>query len=85
MGAIVYGLCTVAALGCAFLIFRAYVISRTRLLLWAGLCFAMLALNNALVVVDLVVFPEVNLFILRNAAAFIGVWFLLFGLVWEAK
>lgn len=85
MGVFVYSLCTLAALGCALLILRAYRMSRTRLLLWAGLCFAMLAVNNALVAVDLVVFPEIDLFILRNLAAFIGIWFLLFGLVWEAK
>jgi hypothetical protein len=46
LGTLVAGLC-------AFLLLRAYVSVRKRLLLWAGLCFAGLCASNGLVVVDL--------------------------------
>ncbi|HSE87199.1 MAG TPA: DUF5985 family protein [Candidatus Binatia bacterium] len=37
---------------CTWLLWRAYYRSRYRLLLWGGLCFFGLTLNNALLVVD---------------------------------
>ena len=53
----IFGLCTLTALACAVLLLRAYARSRFRLLLWSGLCFAGLTLNNALLVLDRVVLP----------------------------
>jgi hypothetical protein len=85
MGAIVYLLCAVAALVCSVLLFRAYRRSGARLLLWSGLCFGFLTLNNVLVAVDLVIFPDVDLFMLRNVSALAGVVALLYGLIWEAR
>jgi hypothetical protein len=85
MGAIVYLLCAVAALVCSVLLFRAYRRAGARLLLWSGLCFGFLTLNNVLVAVDLVIFPDVDLFMLRNVSALAGVVALLYGLIWEAR
>jgi len=85
MGVLVYLLCTVTALGCAILLWKAYARSTMRLLFWSAICFGCLALNNLLVAVDLLVFPEVDLFLLRNIAALVGVCVLLFALVWEAR
>ena len=85
MGPVVYLLCAAAALGCAFLLFRAYLQVRMRLLLWSAVCFACLTLNNLLIAVDLLVLPELDLFILRNLAALLGVGTLLYGLVWEER
>lgn len=48
MSAVIYGLCTAAALVCTCLLLRAYVRNRYRLLLWSGLCFTGLTLNNLL-------------------------------------
>ena len=42
------------ALACTALLLRGYAASRVRLLLWSGLCFGFLTLNNVLVAVDLV-------------------------------
>jgi hypothetical protein len=84
MGGVIYLLCSLTALGCAMLLLRSFRRTRLRLLLWSGLCFACLALNNALVFVDLVLVPESSLFLWRNVAAFAGMSLLLYGLVWDS-
>jgi hypothetical protein len=84
-GPLVYTLCALTALACAFLLLRARARGGSPLLLWSGLCFACLSLNNALVVVDLVIFPEVNLFLIRNVAALLGMLLLIYGLIWESE
>ncbi|MGE0159340.1 MAG: DUF5985 family protein [Gemmatimonadales bacterium] len=85
VGIIVYALCGGAALLCTGLLLRAYYETGTRLLLWSTACFACLTLNNLLVMVDLVFFPNIDLFLLRTAAALAGVGALLFGLIWEVR
>ena len=54
MATVVYLLCALTSLGCALLLLAAYRRERARLLLWSCVCFGWLALNNALLVVDLV-------------------------------
>ena len=85
MGTVVYGLCAIAALGCAVLLLRGYRRTRVRLLFWSGLCFVLLTVNNSLVAIDLAALPGTDLFLLRNLAALSGVGMLLFGLVWENR
>jgi hypothetical protein len=85
MASIFYGLCTLTALFCAALLLRAYRRSRYRLLLWGGLCFLGLTLNNALLVADKLVFPEINLFFWRLVAALAGMLVLLYGLIFDAE
>lgn len=85
MGAIIYTLCAATALVCASLLLRAYRQSGTRLLLWAGLCFVFLTVNNALLTVDLLILPQVDLFALRNLTALVGLSLLLYGLISEAE
>lgn len=80
----VYLLCCLTALGCGVLLLRAYLRSRLRLLLWSGLCFIGLALNNALVFADIVLLPEVDLFLLRNVAAAVAMGLLLYGLILDS-
>jgi hypothetical protein len=46
MAAAVYVLCTLTSTLCMVLLLRAYSQNRVRLLLWAGLCFAGLTINN---------------------------------------
>lgn len=81
----VYVLCAGAALLCTLLLLRGYLQTRTRLLLWSTFCFVGLTVNNVLVIIDLVVFPQVDLFIWRTVAALLGVAALLFGLLWEGR
>lgn len=82
---LVYLLCLAASAGCAWLLARSYLASRTRLLLWSALCFALLALNNLFVVVDLLVLPTADLLPLRRLASLSAVAVLLFGFVWETE
>ena len=84
MAAFVYLLCACAALGCAVLLLRAYHRSRFRLLLWSGVCFSFLTFSNALIAVDLLVFPEISLFALRNGVTLVGMACLLWGLIWDS-
>jgi hypothetical protein len=85
MAKVTYLLCALTSLTCAWLLLRAYTRSRFRLLLWSGLCFAGLTLNNVLLVLDRLVFTEVDLSPLRLVTAFVALALLVFGLVWERE
>ncbi len=84
MAGAIYVLCSMTALGCAFLLLRSYRRTGLRLLLWSGGCFLCLALNNVLVFVDLVLVRDVDLFLWRNLIAAAGISLLLYGLVWDS-
>ncbi|HYD00911.1 MAG TPA: DUF5985 family protein [Phycisphaerales bacterium] len=57
-----------------------------RLLLWSSLCFAGLALNNVLLVVDKVLMgPETDLTLWRSAAALMALGVMLYGLIWDSE
>ncbi|HTI46432.1 MAG TPA: DUF5985 family protein [Casimicrobiaceae bacterium] len=85
MAKVTYLLCALTSLTCAWLLLRAYTRSRFRLLLWSGLCFAGLTLNNVLLVLDRLVFTAVDLGLLRLVTAFVALALLVFGLVWERE
>ena len=85
MAQIIYLLCAVAALICAVLLFRAYLRGRYRLLLWSGLCFAGLTINNLILVLDKVVLVGADLSIWRTSVAVVAMAVLLYGLIWEAE
>lgn len=70
---------------CGVLLARAYAAGRKRLLLWSAVCFFGLAVNNLLVFVDLVLLPNVNLYLLRLAIATASMVLLLYGLIWEGQ
>lgn len=80
---LVYILCLCASLLCALLLSRAWWRSRQRLLFWCAVSFGFLAINNLLLVADLVVFPTRDLWAWRQAAAGLAVATLLFGFIWE--
>jgi hypothetical protein len=84
MGPAVYILGTLTTLACALLLLRGFAATRKRLLLWSGLCFSFLTISNVLRFLDLVIFPEVDLYIWRLLAAAIGMAILLFGLIWDS-
>ena len=82
--ALVYSLCALTSLACAVLLLRAYERRRTKLLMWSGVAFVGLALNNVLLFVDLVVMPGNDLILVRTLCALAAVGLLLYGLVWES-
>jgi hypothetical protein len=81
----VYLLCAATSAACAVFLLRGHHRTGTPLLLWSGLCFVGLALNNAMLVVDLILIPDVDLSNWRLLPAVVGVAFLLYGLVWESE
>jgi hypothetical protein len=83
--AAIYILCLLTSLSCAWLLVRSYGRSRARLLLWSALCFSLLAVNNLLVVIDLLVLPSVDLVPFRHIAALAAVSTLLVGFIWEVE
>lgn len=83
MTGVVFFLCALTSLACAVLLLRGYFRGRVRLLLWTGLCFAGLALNNLLLVVDSRT-PTVDLSVWRSLPAVAGLAILIYGLVWDA-
>jgi len=85
MGAAVYILGTVTTLLCAVLLLRGYLRTRTRLLLWSALCFFGLAVSNFLIFLDLVVYPNVDLYLWRLLTATVAMVILLYGLIWEGE
>ena len=84
MATVVYGLCALSSIGCAWLLLRGFSKSRVKLLLWSGICFTGLAINNLLLFVDLRVVPELDLSFWRTLPALIGVGILLYGLIWDS-
>jgi len=81
---IVFILCALTSLACAVLLLRGYFRTKVRLLLWSGLCFVGLALNNALLVVD-VNTPMTDLSHWRTLPTLAGVMLLIYGLVWDSR
>ena len=80
----VYTLCAITCVVCAGLLARGYARSKARLLLWSTLCFAMLTVNNILLVVDRVVFlEEIDLYRARLATAAAALALLVYGLIWD--
>ncbi len=85
MAGAVYILGALTSLICALFLIRGYAIGRRKLLLWSGLCFSGLALSNLLVFIDLVLLPNVDLYLLRLSVTAVSMLLLLIGLVWESQ
>lgn len=81
----VYGMCLATSVVCALLLLRAFLSSRTKLLLYTAIGFGFLALNNLFLVGDVVVFPDVNLWPYRQATSFAAIAVLLYGFVFEVE
>jgi len=79
-----YLLCAATSIGCGVLLLRGYRRTGVKLLFWSGLCFAGLAINNILLVLDFMVVPTVDLSLLRRCVALVSMAVLLYGLVWES-
>jgi len=81
----IYTLCALTALLCTVMLLRAYSIRGYRLLLWAGLCFAGLTVNNLLLVVDKLILTDGDLSFWRTLSAFAAMLVLVVGLIWESE
>lgn len=85
MASVVYGLCALTALACAFLLLRAYASTKSVLLLWSGLCFCGLMASNILLIVDKLVVPDVDLHLVRLLVTAASMGLLLYGLIYRSE
>jgi len=81
----IWFLCAATSFACAILLFRAYRGAKRRLLLWSALCFAGLATNNLLLILDRIVFPDIDMLTARLIVALAALLLMLYGLVWESE
>lgn len=85
VAAFVYILCTMTSGSCAALLFRRSRTAQSRLLFWSGASFACITIANVLLFVDLILFPQNDLLLLRNLVNLASICLLLYGLIWETK
>jgi len=84
--AAIYILCALTSLTCAVLLLRGFARTKARLLLWSGLCFGGLAVNNLLLVyAKVIAAPGNDLSLLRSATAVAALSLMLYGLIWDAE
>jgi hypothetical protein len=83
--AAVYVLCFLTSGACAWLLARNYRRTQARLLMWSAACFGLLALNNAVLLIDAVLVPQLDLAIARLALSLSAVAVLLFGFIWDLE
>jgi hypothetical protein len=81
----VYVLCFLTSSACAWLLVRNYRRTRARLLLWSAVCFLLLAANNFVVILDMLVLPWVDLRFVRLWFSLGAVAVLLFGFIWDLE
>jgi hypothetical protein len=81
MAEVFYGLCVATSLLCFVLLVRAYRRTHSPLLLWSSIAFLCFTLGNALLFVDLVVLPQVDLMLYRTSLNLLGAVLLLTRLV----
>ena len=82
---VAYVLCLATALACAVLLTRACRTAYSSLLFWSACCFWGLSASNALVIFDVLVVPETDLYWMRLATALVSMTMLIYGMVWESS
>ena len=84
---IVYVLCFLTSSACAWLLGRSYQRTRAGLLLWSSICFGFLALNNLVLVLHLVIWPDpsMDLRLPRLLLALAASLSLIWGFVWAIE
>lgn len=84
MAEAVYILCFLTSALIAILLLRGYARTRSRILLWSGLGFAGLCVNNLMLVFDQLVVPGIDLSLARNTPALLGMALMLYGLICDS-
>ena len=83
--AIVYVLCFLTSAACAWLLGTSHRRTGNRLLFWSSICFTFLAANNLVLVMDLVVWPDLDLRVARLLLALAAAASLIWGFVWTVE
>jgi hypothetical protein len=85
MAAYIYGLCAFTALLCSGMLLRAYFANKYKLLLWGGLCFVGLTINNIILIIDKLIIESIDFTTWRLVSALISMLILLYGLIWDTE
>jgi hypothetical protein len=85
MAGLVYLLCAATCLLCSVLLLRGYAKQHVRLLLWSGLCFVGLTVENVTHYIDVITGPDLDLSLWRKLPGLAALAVLLFGLIWDSK
>jgi hypothetical protein len=80
----VYVLSALTSLAVALLLLRGYGKSHARLLLWSGLCFVGITLNNILLIVDFLTGSDLDLSTIRSVPALVGLLILIYGMIFDS-
>jgi hypothetical protein len=80
---LVYFTCAVTSFLTATILWRNYRRTSVRFLLWSALCFAGLTLTNFLLFADMILFPAMDLSLVRNLPTVFGLGILLYGFIWD--
>ena len=83
--ATVYILCFLTSTVCAWLLGRAFRDTGVTLLLWSSVCFGLLAANNFVLVLDLVVWTGIDLRLVRVTLLVAAATALLWGFIGEVE
>lgn len=85
MAELVYILCSTLSIICALALFRAHRAAGSYLLLWTCIAFGFLALNNLVLLIDMLILPEQDFggALLRNICGTMAGFSMIFGLIWE--
>ena len=81
MREVVYMLCALTSIACMALLFRAYRRTRLPALFWSSAAFLIFAISNIVLFVDLVLVPQHDFSLFRQAITLVGVILLLYGLI----
>ncbi|MGE3262733.1 MAG: DUF5985 family protein [Bacteriovoracia bacterium] len=84
IASIVYLLCALTSVGCAWLLYSNFNEKKSKLLFWSATCFLGLAVSNVGLFVDLVMAKGHDLFLLRTIPALVGAYLLIWGLIRES-
>jgi hypothetical protein len=79
----IYCFCFLASACGAWLLMRFWRRTRTDLFYWSGACFGVLAFNNLLAVVQILIMPETDIFAYRSLVTLSALAVFLYGFIWE--
>ncbi|MET0983113.1 MAG: DUF5985 family protein [Telluria sp.] len=85
MAQTIYTLCMLTSLASAWLLLASYRRTRYRLLFWSGACFVAMTLNNLFLLLDKIVFPDIDFLPVRLICALVAISLLLYGLIYEKE
>jgi hypothetical protein len=83
--AAIYLLCTLTCAGCFVLLMKAWVSTRHGMLFWCALSFGGMTVNNALLVADKLLLPDMDLSTQRLLLALAALLLLVYGLIWTEE